>query len=100
MKYGPEDAAESLCPHCHGRPAAAHHPCPLDLEIEGCTCCGACAKTCSDIQRHIETHTTHVFMDRGRGEIEIVYIDSPLPEDEDPLGPLEWEDPGDFGLSA
>lgn len=80
-----------LCPHCRGRPRAGHHGCPLNLEADGCECCGPCAKTCADIARHIETHTTHVFIDRGYAEVEISYLESSLTGE---------EDPGDFGLTA
>jgi hypothetical protein len=35
-------AAFARCPHCAERPAAGHHLCPLNLEADGCECCGAC----------------------------------------------------------
>ncbi len=88
------------CPHCSERPAAGHQPCPIDLELEGCECCGACAKLCSDIRRHIEEHTPSVFVDRGTGEVEIVYFEPEVSEEENPLGRPEWSGDDGFDLTA
>jgi len=85
------------CPHCAERPAAGHHLCPLNLEGDGCECCGVCAKICSDIRNHIVLHTPSIFVDYGMGEMLVTYIDeSPEPDAEDDTG----DDAGDFGLSA
>jgi len=94
---GYEEAAYARCPHCAERPAAGHHLCPLNLEAEGCECCGVCAKICSDIRNHLVLHTPSVFVDYGMGEMMVTYIDdSPEPGAED-----DAEDgAGDFGLSA
>ena len=88
------------CPHCGERPAAGHHPCPIDLELEGCECCGACARLCSDIRRHIAEHTPSVFVDRGTGEVEIAYFEPEVSEEENPLGRPEWGDDGGIDLTA
>jgi len=99
--HGPGDQdAELACPHCAERPPAGHHLCPLNLEADGCTCCGVCAKICSDIQRHIQEHTHHVFVDRGTGEVEINYYEPEENEEENPLGRPGSDDPGDVGLTA
>ena len=87
------------CPHCSERPAAGHHLCPINLELEGCECCGACAKLCSDIRRHIAEHTPSVFVDRGTGEVEITYFEPEDSEEENPLGRPEWGGDG-FDLTA
>ena len=87
------------CPHCSERPAAGHHPCPIDLELEGCECCGVCARLCSDIRRHIAEHTPSVFVDRGTGEVEITYFEPEDSEEENPLGRPEWGGDG-FDLTA
>ena len=92
-----EDAAFARCPHCAERPAAGHHLCPLNLEAEGCECCGACAKICSDIRNHIVVHTPSIYVDYGMGEMMVTYLDDGPDEDE------TAEDPGDdigYGLSA
>ena len=92
-----EGAAYARCPHCAERPAAGHHLCPLNLETEGCECCGACAKICSDIRNHIMLHTPSIFVDYGMGEMMVTYLEeSPAPDSEDDAG----AEPGDFGLSA
>ena len=92
-----EDAAYARCPHCAERPAAGHHLCPLNLEADGCECCGACAKICSDIRNHIVLHTPSIFVDYGMGEMLVTYIDeSPDPGSEDDAG----SDLGDYGRSA
>ena len=92
-----EGAAFARCLHCAERPAAGHHLCPLNLEADGCECCGACAKICSDIRNHIVLHTPSVFVDEGMGEMLITYIDeSPAPGAEDDTG----DELGDYGLSA
>jgi hypothetical protein len=89
-----EPAAYPRCPHCEERPAAGHHLCPLNLEADGCECCGPCARLCSDIRAHIVAHTPAVFVDYGAGEMEITYIEGPETADEADAG-----DEG-YGLSA
>jgi hypothetical protein len=88
------------CPHCNQRPAAGHHPCPIDLELEGCHCCGACAKLCSDIRRHIDEHTPAVFIDRGTGEVEVSYFQFDETDEDDPLRFPEWGGDGGYGETA
>jgi hypothetical protein len=92
-----EGAAFAECPHCEERPAAGHHLCPLNLEAEGCECCGVCAKICSDIRNHITLHTPSVFVDHGIGEMLVTYVQQwPTAETEEDAA----DNLGDHGLSA
>lgn len=95
-----ERSSFERCPHCAERPAMGHHPCPLNLEADGCECCGTCAKLCSDIRGHIILHTPAVYIDHGTGEMEVTYIDN-LPPLEGPLGDEDGDDGfGTFGVTA
>jgi hypothetical protein len=77
-----------------------HHPCPLNLEADGCECCGVCAKICSDIRGHIALHTPSIYIDTGSGEMEVTYIDDPPPL-EMPQDDQDDDDGfGTFGVTA
>jgi hypothetical protein len=98
MQRMEEGASFERCPNCAERPAMGHHLCPLNLEADGCECCGPCAKICSDIRGHIALHTPSVYVDYGTGEMEVTYIDDPPPlespqDDED-------DDTGTYGVTA
>ena len=93
-----EEASFERCPHCGERPAMGHHLCPLNLETDGCECCGACAKICSDIRGHIVLHTPSVYIDDGTGEMLVTYIDDPQPG-ESPQGD-DGDDFGTYGVGA
>ena len=75
-----------------------HHLCPLNLEADGCECCGTCAKVCSDIRGHIVLHTPSVYVDYGTGEMLVTYIDDPQPS-ESPQDD-EDDDSGTYGVTA
>jgi hypothetical protein len=105
MDGATDGKAYAVCPHCHERPECAPHLCPLNLEADGCGCCGVCAKTCADSARHLEVHTAALYLDPGTGDLFISYVqvadaDKKLPEgiDLEPDGD-DW-DFGGFGLSA
>jgi len=98
MRKMEEGASFERCPHCDERPAAGHHLCPLDLETDGCECCGACSKICSDIRGHIVLHTPSVYVDYGTGEMLVTYVEESQPT-ETPQGD-EGEYLGGFGQTA
>ena len=98
MRQIEEGASFERCPHCAERPAMGHHLCPLNLEADGCECCGPCAKICSDIRGHIALHTPSVYVDYGTGEMEVTYIDDPPPT-ENPQDD-EDDDFGTYGVTA
>ncbi len=103
---GARDAERfEACTHCNGRPACSPHLCPLNLEADGCTCCGACAKTCADIARHLEVHTPAVFLDAATGEFFISYIqvadaDAELLQENGPESDRDDRDFGGLGQTA
>lgn len=89
-----EGAAFARCPHCEERPSAGHDLRPLNLEVDGCECCGVFAKICSDIRNHITMQTTSVFVDFGMGEMLVTHLEqSPMSGTEEDAG----NNPGTMG---
>ncbi len=100
-----EGDAFEKCSNCNLRPACGPHLCPLNLETEGCTCCGVCARTCAAIAQHIEEHTPAVVVDPRTGELFVTYMkvdDGAEPDsaDQPDEGSGGDRDDGGYGLTA